>query len=88
MLSAGSITGRFAISLLVRDAAGVLARVAEVFGEEGVSIAQVEQLGAGEGHAHLMLVTHEATLEQMEAIDRQLVTLGDVVGRRQRYRVL
>lgn len=88
VLSAGSIIGRFAISLLVRDAAGVLARVAEVFGEEGVSIAQVEQLGAGQGHAHLMLVTHEATLAQMEAIDRQLATLGDVVGRRQRYRVL
>jgi len=87
-LDAGWVVGRFALSLVVRDAAGVLARVAEVFGDEGVSIAQVEQLAAGEGEAHLMLVTHETTLSALVAVEQRLAKLGDVVRRDQRYRVL
>ncbi len=88
MLSPASIVGRFGISLLVRDAAGVLARVAEVFGDQGVSIAQVEQLGAGDGLAHLMLVTHEATRSSMDAVVNALAKIADVVGAIQRYRML
>lgn len=87
-LPAGAIAARYAVSLVVRDAAGVLARVAEVFGDEGVSIAQVEQMAAGEGLAHLVLVSHEATAQAIEAVEARLAKLGDVVRRNQRYRML
>ncbi len=48
------------LRLEVADAPGVLARIAGVFGEHGVSIRSVWQEGRG-GDATLLLVTHEAS---------------------------
>jgi homoserine dehydrogenase len=55
----GLVPSRWYIRLEVSDAPGVLAAIAGVFGEEGVSIASVWQEGRGD-EATLILITHEA----------------------------
>ena len=50
---------QYYVLLDVDDTAGVLATVAHVFGDHGVSIAQVWQAG-DEGSAQLVLITHRA----------------------------
>ena len=49
----------FYVSLDARDEPGVLAAIASVFGEHGVSIQSMEQLGLGD-QARLIFITHEA----------------------------
>jgi homoserine dehydrogenase len=56
----GEVTTRYYISLDVADRAGVLAQVATVFAEHGVSVDTVNQHGQG-GEASLVVVTHRAT---------------------------
>jgi homoserine dehydrogenase len=51
---------RYHVSLDVADRSGVLARVADVFADHGVSIQAVRQEGYGE-EAQLVIVTHRAT---------------------------
>ncbi|GII20832.1 homoserine dehydrogenase [Planosporangium mesophilum] len=55
----GEVTTRYHISLDVADRAGVLAAVAGVFADHGVSIATVHQSGRG-NEAVLVIVTHRA----------------------------
>ena len=47
----------FFIKMNVEDVSGVLARIASVFGEHGVSIASMIQKGRGD-EAELVLITH------------------------------
>jgi homoserine dehydrogenase len=55
----GSVMTRYHLSLEVADVAGVLATVAHVFAEHGVSIETVRQNGRG-ADAQLVIVTHHA----------------------------
>ncbi|MDT0301711.1 homoserine dehydrogenase [Streptomonospora wellingtoniae] len=71
----GETVTRYHISLDVADRPGVLARVAEVFSEMGVSIKNVRQEGSGED-AQLVLVSHIApdsalaeTVERLRGLD-------------------
>ena len=52
------------IRLSVKDEPGVLASIAGLFGEQNVSIESVIQEGRGD-NAELVLVTHEATEENL-----------------------
>ncbi|MGI8407097.1 MAG: homoserine dehydrogenase [Actinomycetota bacterium] len=56
----GSSRVRYYIVLSVADQPGVLAGVAGVFAQHGVSIASLRQEGKGD-HANLVLITHTAT---------------------------
>lgn len=63
------------LNIEVSDRPGVLARVAAVFGERGVSIRSMEQRGLGD-EAELMFITHrskesavQATLEDLRELD-------------------
>ncbi|GAB3455602.1 homoserine dehydrogenase [Streptomonospora sediminis] len=71
----GKTITRYHIALDVADRPGVLARVAEVFAEMGVSIKNVRQEGSGED-AQLVLVSHVApdaalteTVERLRGLD-------------------
>ncbi|MBB4933741.1 homoserine dehydrogenase [Lipingzhangella halophila] len=71
----GQTVTRYHVALDVADRPGVLARVAEVFAGNGVSIKNVRQEGHGED-AQLVLVSHQApdsaltaTVEQLRALD-------------------
>jgi len=73
----GEVTTRYHISLDVADRAGVLAAVAGVFSQHGVSIATVNQSGRGD-EAILVIVTHGAPDAALAATVAELRTL-DIV---------
>ncbi|GAA4211244.1 homoserine dehydrogenase [Actinocatenispora rupis] len=86
----GEIETRYHISLDVADRAGVLATVATVFAEHGVSIQTVRQEGRGQGgEALLVIVTHRApdaalrsTVDALASLDivRQVASVMRVEG--------
>ncbi|PNE39770.1 MULTISPECIES: homoserine dehydrogenase [Streptomyces] len=90
----GEVVTRYHISLDVADKPGVLAQVATVFAEHGVSIDTVRQQGKGGGTSHsnvvesggeadLVVVTHRATdaaLSSTVGALRELDTVRGVVS--------
>ncbi len=78
VLPMSHVTTRYQITLAVLDRPGVLAEIAGVFSENGVSVETVEQrVRAAEGGAHpaatLVIGTHEAT---EAALARTVAALG------------
>jgi homoserine dehydrogenase len=73
------VVTRYHVSLDVADKAGVLAQVATVFAEHGVSIDTVRQQGR-DGDASLVVVTHRATDAALSATVAELRTLDHVRG--------
>jgi len=79
----GQARTRYHISLEVDDRPGVLAAVATVFAEHGVSIEAVRQRGHGPDDAELVVVTHTATDDALSAtvtMLRELPTVRDVLS--------
>jgi homoserine dehydrogenase len=60
------LRAQFYISIDVLDRPGVLATVAAVFGEHGVSIRSMEQVGLGD-EARLVFITHTAVERDVQA---------------------
>lgn len=77
---------RYYVVLDVRDQPGVLAAVAGVFADHGVSIASVRQENAA-GEATLALITHTGTEGAHQATFRDLQALDSVHGISSRLRV-
>lgn len=73
LLPIDELTSQFYIALDVSDRPGVLAQVATVFGNNGVSIMSMEQVGLGQD-ARLIFITHLAKESNMKK------TLNDVIG--------
>ncbi len=73
------LTSAFYLNLEVFDRPGVLAQVAGVFGDHGVSIRSMEQEGLGD-EARLIFITHEAVERDVQATLHDLREL-DVVDR-------
>ena len=73
----GSVASSFYLRLSVADRPGVLARIASVFGEEGVSIRSVVQSGSGD-EARLLLITHAGREDHMDAAVARLAALDAV----------
>ena len=67
----------FYLQLDVEDKPGVLAVVASVFGDHGVSIRSMEQQGQ-EATAHLVFITHQAREADVQATLRDLRNLNEV----------
>jgi homoserine dehydrogenase len=65
------ISSAFYVTLDVADQPGVLAKVTEVFGRNGVSIRSMEQVGLGHD-ARLVFLTHGANEGAMAATLTQL----------------
>lgn len=61
----GDVPTRYHIDMVVQDRAGVLAELASICAERGISLATVRQEGSG-GDARLILVTHTATERALE----------------------
>ncbi|NGO72406.1 homoserine dehydrogenase [Streptomyces boncukensis] len=78
----GEVVTRYHISLDVADIPGVLAQVAAVFAEHGVSIDTVRQKGKDGGHdgAWLVVVTHHAPDAALGATVEALRQLDTVRG--------
>ncbi len=71
------LTTQYYLLLDVEDRPGVLAAVADTFGDHDVSIAQVWQEGAGD-HAQLVLITHRARERNLRATVAALEATGGV----------
>ena len=76
-VEAGDVASVFYVSLDVLDEPGVLAAVAGVFGEHGVSIRSMEQFGVGD-EARLSFLTHSALTRDVTATVSQLADLREV----------
>jgi homoserine dehydrogenase len=70
----GELRSAFYVSIDVDDEPGVLALVAKVFADNGVSILSMEQSGAG-SEARMSFVTHEA---KTQAVLATIHALGDL----------
>ncbi|MER6748328.1 homoserine dehydrogenase [Streptomyces fungicidicus] len=77
--SMGEVVTRYHISLDVADKPGVLAQVATVFAEHGVSIDTVRQQGK-DGEASLVVVTHRASDAALSGVVEALRKLDTVRG--------
>ncbi|MDX2825561.1 homoserine dehydrogenase [Streptomyces ipomoeae] len=75
----GEVVTRYHISLDVADKPGVLAQVATVFAEHGVSIDTVRQQGK-DGEASLVVVTHRASDASLNGTVEALRNLDTVRG--------
>jgi homoserine dehydrogenase len=75
----GSVSSAFYVRMSVADRPGVLARIASVFGDEGLSIRSVLQSGSGDG-ARLVLIIHAGREDRMDAAVERLGTLQVVQG--------
>jgi homoserine dehydrogenase len=73
VLPMGSTGTRYHVAIDVDDKAGVLAQVAQVFAEQGVSIQTVRQEGRGDD-AQLVVVSHRATDAALSATVEALRT--------------
>jgi homoserine dehydrogenase len=78
-LPEGELSSPFYIRLEVADRPGVLAHLAERFGEEGVSIARLTQHPSN-GHAGLDIVTHAAPAGRVTAALAKIAALDEVQG--------
>lgn len=79
ILSPGGTESAFYVRLRVADRPGVLARIAMVFADAGLSIRSVIQRGEGDG-ARLVLVTHAGQELRMTAALDAIARMDDVRG--------
>ena len=89
ILTLASLETRYYLRLLVSDRTGVLAQVARVFGENGVSIAAVYQkeVHDQEDVAELVIMTHKAQEDSFNIAIEMLVKIPDVHAVNNRIRV-
>jgi homoserine dehydrogenase len=69
---------RYYVRLQVADRPGVLAAIATVFGEEGVSLASVLQMGASGESAEIVWLTHETQERRMRRSLERIGALDEV----------
>lgn len=74
------LTTSYYLRLHVRDEPGVLASIAGIFGDHGVSLASVIQRRADEGAAEIVWITHEAAERDMRSALRAIEELSVVSG--------
>lgn len=73
----GDVSTRYHVDMQVDDRLGVLAEVASVFSEQGVSLKTVRQEGLNDG-ARLVVITHSAKEENLEDTVAKLKDLDAV----------
>jgi homoserine dehydrogenase len=73
----GSVPSAFYLRTSVADRPGVLARVAQIFADEGLSILSVVQSGYGD-EASLVLILHEGIEDSMQRAVARIRALDDV----------
>ena len=88
MLPMEDIVTAYYLRLLAVDRPGVLARVATILSEQGISIEAIMQKEATEGElVPIILMTHRTREKNMNEVIRQLESLADIAGPVTRIRV-
>jgi homoserine dehydrogenase len=78
---------RYYLRTDVADRPGVLAAIAHIFGEEGVSLASVLQMGASGESAEIVWLTHATRERQMQRSLDRIAALPEVNTINSRIRV-
>jgi homoserine dehydrogenase len=81
------VSSSFYLHLEVADRPGVLARIAQVLGDNGISVKSVVQRGIGED-ARLVMVVHECLESQFAAAVEEIGRLEDVRSTPRSIRVI
>ncbi len=81
------VSSSFYLHLEVADEPGVLARIAQVLGDNGISVKSVVQRGIGDD-ARLVMVVHECLESQFAAAVEEIGRLGDVRSAPRSIRVI
>jgi homoserine dehydrogenase len=76
------------LRLMARDEPGVMARIASILGEQGISIEAIHQKEPGEGDTHvpLVMLTHRVLEGRMNEAIARIEALDSVQGRVMRIR--
>ncbi len=80
ILPAGEAQTEYQVRLQVEDTVGVLAQVAQIFADRGVSIRSVDQVGGADGASTLVIATHRASEEAQRAVVKALEESSAVRG--------
>jgi homoserine dehydrogenase len=89
VLAMEAITTAYYLRLLALDQPGVMARIASILGEEGISIEAIKQKEPGEGatHVSLVMLTHRVLEKRMNQALARIEALESVAGAVTRIRV-
>jgi homoserine dehydrogenase len=89
VLAMEAITTAYYLRLLALDQPGVMARIASILGEEGISIEAIKQKEPGEGATHvpLVMLTHRVLEKRMNQALARIEALESVAGAVTRIRV-
>jgi homoserine dehydrogenase len=86
VMDIGQVVSKYYLRLSCADQSGVLARIAEAFGAEDVSIAQMVQGSGGPDRedagvdAELVLVTHSVMEAKLQAVVQRLQSIPEVLA--------
>ncbi|MFT0761826.1 homoserine dehydrogenase [Scrofimicrobium sp. R131] len=80
ILPAEAAETEYQIRLQVEDSIGVLAEVARLFADRGVSIRSVDQVGGHDGASSLVIATHRAPESAQQAVVKALAESSAVRG--------
>ena len=77
------------LRMMARDEPGVMARIASILGEQGISIEAIQQKEPGEGDTHvpLVMLTHRVREGQMNQAIARIEAQGSVQGAVMRIRM-
>ncbi|AHF03885.1 homoserine dehydrogenase [Marichromatium purpuratum 984] len=89
VLEMEAVETAYYLRLSALDQPGVMARIASILGEHGISIEAIKQQEPGEGETHvpLVMLTHRVRERQMNAALAQIEALDSVQGEIIRIRV-
>jgi homoserine dehydrogenase len=81
------VSSSFYLHLEVADEPGVLARIAQVLGDNGISVKSVVQRGIGDD-ARLVMVVHECLESRFSAAVEEIAKLDDMRSAPRSIRVI
>lgn len=87
MLPIERIVTRYYLRMIVRDEPGALAAIANVLGENLVSIEQVVQRACGDSQAEIVWITHKVEEARLRAAVEGIARLPAVLSLRNWLRV-
>ena len=89
VLSMDQVETAYYLRLTALDEPGVMARIASILGEHGISIEAIQQKEPGEGETHvpLVMLTHRVLEGRMNQAIAEIESLGSVQGSVMRIRM-
>ena len=89
ILPMNQVETAYYLRMMARDEPGVMARIASILGEQGISIEAIQQKEPGEGDTHvpLVMLTHRVREGQMNQAIARIEALGSVQGAVMRIRM-